>query len=88
MISNVSTGTWVVVGVGCGVAGVSPVLRLKSSSLDFGPGVDDHSDREFRAMIEETGEDPGVPEDDAEEPRRAPLNENDIFEDLTGGRET
>jgi hypothetical protein len=29
-----------------------------------------------------------VPEDDAEEPRRAPLNENDIFEDLTGGRET
>jgi len=82
MISSVSTGTWVVVGVGCGVAGVSPVLRLKSSSLDFWPGVDDHSDREFRAMIEETGE------DDAEEPRRAPLNENDIFEDLTGGRET
>lgn len=39
-------------------------------------------------MIEETGEDPGVPGDDAEEPRKAPLNENDIFEDLTGGRAT
>jgi hypothetical protein len=90
-ITTVTHGAWIAIGIaGAAVVGVV-ILWLKTPVFHFSPRVDDAIDKEFRAMIHETGEEPGedpdAPEDDFGAPRRAPLNEDDIIEDLTGEKD-
>ena len=86
-ITTVTHGIWIALGI-AGVAVVALViLWLKTPALYFAPRVDDAIDKEFRAMIEETGENPDAQEDDFGAPRRTPLSEDGIIEDLTGEKD-
>ena len=86
-ITSVTYGIWVAVGIaGVAVAAVV-ILWLKTPAFHFEPRVDDAIDKEFKAMIEETGEEPDALEDDPGAPHRATLSEDDIIEDLTGEKD-
>ncbi len=75
---------WLAVGAGGVVATLGVVFWLKAPSLTLEPRVDDQIDREFRAMLNETGEEPEAPGDAPFRARRGGLREEDVIEDLTG----
>jgi hypothetical protein len=86
-ITSVTYGIWIALGIVGGVVVAMAILWLKLPAFHLEPRVDDAIDKEFRAMIEETGEEPDAPEDGPGVPRRALLNEDDIIEDLTGEKD-
>lgn len=86
-ISTVSYGIWIALGIAGGVAAAFVILWLKTPVFHFAPRVDDAIDKEFRAMIRETGEESGYPGDAGAPSRRTALREDDIIEDLTGERD-
>lgn len=85
--SPITTATywiWIALGVAGAAVAAFVILWIKTPAFHFAPRVDDAIDKEFRAMIRETGEEPGEPEDALAPPRKGALREDDIIEDLTG----
>jgi nucleotide-binding universal stress UspA family protein len=77
-------GVWLAVGAGLLVAALGVVFWLRFPSLTLEPRVDDQIDREFRAMLDETGEEPEALEDARLPAHRGGVREEDVIEDLTG----
>lgn len=83
-----SIGIWLVAGICVAVAALGVVLWLKVPSLTLEPRTDEQIDREFRAMLEETGEELEALEGDRAPARRLELREEEFIEDLSGEGES